>query len=543
MDPLVVVYRQRTNRLQAIRNSEQMALGCLAFYRSHPVEFIVDWIDTYDPRVIAEGKKPNMPFLLYERQKDMVNFIHSCIAERASGLIEKSRDMGATWTAAAYSIWAWLYVPGVSIGWGSRKAQLLDRLGDPSSIFEKMRLILSRLPVDFLPEGFDEKKHVMFTRFINPENGSTIIGESGDEIGRGGRTSFYFTDESAHYERPERVEAALSDNTVCRVDMSSVSGLGTPFARRRDAGVDWLPGNPMAHDRANVFILDWRHHPKKDDNWYEERKDKARKEGLLHIFAQEVDRDYSAALSNILIQRDWVRAAVDLHLKIPELLEGGHVAGLDVSDEGVDKNALAARKGMTLQHCEDWPYGNTGNTARKAVSDLEHSGMLPIDLCYDAVGVGAGVKSELNRLSSDGLLPRGFSFAPWNAGASPLNKDKRFDYEDFKGILIGDLYLNLKAQAWWELRYKLEHCWRVVHEAAEYPPDKLLSIDSATVDVVSLEKELCQVTSGQTSSRKQVIEKTPSGMRSPNKADAVVMCYWPTKASAYSQSLLAAMGR
>jgi hypothetical protein len=31
-----------------------------------------------------------------------------------------------------------------------------------------------------------------------------------------------------------------------------------------------------------------------------------------------------------------------------------------------------------------------------------------------------------------------------------------------------------------------------------------------------------------------VVDKTPEGTRSPNLADAVMMCYWPIKGSTYS---------
>ena len=50
-------------------------------------------------------------------------------------------------------------------------------------------------------------------RIVNPQTGASITGESGDNIGRGGRKLCYFKDESAWYERPEKIEAALADNT------------------------------------------------------------------------------------------------------------------------------------------------------------------------------------------------------------------------------------------------------------------------------------------------------------------------------------------
>ncbi|MDT9693866.1 hypothetical protein Q5762_37205, partial [Streptomyces sp. P9(2023)] len=82
------------------------------------------------------------------------------------------------------------------------------------------------MPDIWRPKGLKPKDHLTFMKCINLENGSTITGESGDNIGRGGRKSMYFKDESAHYERPEKIEAALGDNTNVQVDISSVNGLG-----------------------------------------------------------------------------------------------------------------------------------------------------------------------------------------------------------------------------------------------------------------------------------------------------------------------------
>jgi hypothetical protein len=46
-------------------------------------------------------------------------------------------------------------------------------------------------------KGFVEKVHDNYMRIINPDNGATITGEAGDNIGRGGRTTMYFLDEWA----------------------------------------------------------------------------------------------------------------------------------------------------------------------------------------------------------------------------------------------------------------------------------------------------------------------------------------------------------
>ena len=125
-----------------------------------------------------------------------------------------------------------------------------DRLGDVSSIFEKMRKIVERLPPCFKPDSFT----LPFMKFLNGENGATITGETGDNIGRGGRTAMYMKDEAAHYERPEKIEAALGDNTNVQVDISSVNGLGNVFHRRAESAVEWSPDSIPKPGEVRKFL-------------------------------------------------------------------------------------------------------------------------------------------------------------------------------------------------------------------------------------------------------------------------------------------------
>ena len=331
------VFGWRQRQLMMMRRDPMMKLGAYNYYREHKVEFILHWVDTYDPRNAGkEGKLARMPMIMFPRQEELVEFLEACINAETDGLIEKCRDMGATWVCCAVSIAMWLFVDGSSIGWGSRKEALVDKLGDPDSIFEKLRMILRYMPPDFLPENFNWRDHATFMRLINPVNGASITGEAGDNIGRGGRKLIYFKDESAHYERPERIEAALGDNTRVQIDISSVHGLGNMFHRRREAGVEWN-GGPAEKSATNVFIMDWRDHPEKDQKWYDARKRKAEREGQLNLFAQEVDRDYSAAVEGTIIPANFVESAIDAHIKLDlPPPEGKRIAGAGRCVTGVE---------------------------------------------------------------------------------------------------------------------------------------------------------------------------------------------------------------
>jgi len=467
---------------------------------------------------------------LFARQWELVDFLLDCLENQEAGLIEKSRDMGATWVCCALSVCLWLFKPGISVGWGSRKETLVDKIGDPDSIFEKMRMIIDYLPRWLWPQGFKQQDHLSYMKIINPENGATITGESGDNIGRGGRKAIYFKDESAWYERPERIEAALLSNTNVPIDISSVHGTASVFYRRKQAGEIWNKDKQIKLGITRIFIFDWRDHPAKNQDWYDKYRAKAEKEGLLHLFAQEVDRDSSASVERILIPAKWVKTAIDSHIKLGFNESGLTFAGLDVADEGGDKNAITIRKGSILKHISDWAEGDTTETANRAI---EKTITFKVnELQYDSIGVGAGIKGETNRLKKDGSLPEGLTIIPWNAASSPQYPDESIyeneddDYEETRQITNKDFFANLKAQAWWNLRSRFYKTYQAITKGTKYNSDELISIPSDLENRDELEMELSQPTYSH-SNGKIVVNKKPKGTKSPNKGDATVIAFFP----------------
>jgi len=518
---------RRQSMLNKLKNNPIHIFGAKEYYKTNPIEFINDWCITYDPRNAGSEIPPLMPFCTFKRQEDLINFFEDLIRDQESGLIEKSRDMGATWVCCAYSVWLFLFKAGSAVGWGSRKEQLVDRLGDPDSIFEKMRMIIRYLPKFFLPEGFNEKEHMSYMKIMNPETGASITGEAGDNIGRGGRKLIYFKDESAHYMRPEMIEASLGDNTNVQVDISSVNGTANVFYRKRHSGVIWEPGKQIKKGKNRILIMDWRDHPLKTQEWYDTRKEKQEAEGLGHIFAQEVDRDYSASITGVVIPAKWVRAAIDAHKILGFEAEGSIVAGLDVADEGIDSNAITILKGNIPIYLDFWPEGDTTQTAEKAVQICisEKVG----NLQYDCIGVGAGVKGEINRQKRDESFPVNLEVIAWDAGSSPLMPDEKVNPDDEDGMINKDFYENLKAQAWWQARLKFEKTYKMINGIRKYPVDELISIPSDLPHRHQLENELSQPTLKQSKRGKLMIDKKPEGSSSPNLADSFIQAQWPVE--------------
>ncbi len=512
------VFAQRLGRLRRLREDPAKVEILKAFYKINPAQFIADWAVTYDPRNLERGLPALIPFVLFPRQIEWLNWATNMWATSDSGLTEKSRDMGISWLAISLSCTLCLFNKGMAIGFGSRKEQYVDSIGSPKALFTKARIFMEHLPVEFRG-GWEVGKHAPFMRIVFPDAGSVITGEAGDNIGRGDRTSIYFVDEAAHLERPHLVDASLSATTNCRIDLSSVKGMDNPFAVKRHS---W-----PAH---RIFTFHWRQDPRKDEAWY------AKQCELLDpiIVAQEIDINYSASVSGVVIPNEWVQAAVDAHLKLDIEPSGKRIGGLDVADEGPDLNAFTGRHGILLEHCESW--SGKGSDIFKTIEqaydiciDNEYAGFR-----YDADGLGAGSKGDARVIEEK--RQQQLAITPFRGSGSvvdPEGKIPSFDGNvdrDKTERTNKDYFANAKAQAWWALRMRFLRTYRAVtqgHPVSD--PDELISISSKLPCLAKLTVELSQPTYDENGAGKLLINKQPEGSKSPNLADSVMIAFAPSE--------------
>lgn len=122
----------------------------IALCKRDPVHFINQWVYGHDPRESASY----VPFDLFPKQAEFVEWMIAREESRTSGLSEKSRDGGITTLGAAYGAHGLLFREGFRMGFGSQKLEYVDHLGDPKSIFEKIRFILRQLPEWMMPKGW-----------------------------------------------------------------------------------------------------------------------------------------------------------------------------------------------------------------------------------------------------------------------------------------------------------------------------------------------------------------------------------------------------
>lgn len=515
----LAVIKARAAHLQRMRANPKFRAACMMHYANNPADWMTDFMVTVDPR--ADLKI--MPFIMFPRQIELVNEMHRCLKDQESLLVDKTREMGASWTVIGFFVWGFFFIPNANFGLGSRKEDLVDRLADPSTLFEKVRTIIRWLPRDiFWPEGFNEKDHMPYMRVLNPGNGATIIGEGGQNIGRGGRYLAYVVDEEAFLQNQEATDSALGDATRVRISISTYNAMNDLFHRRRKAGLD-LPD--VEKGRLRIFVLDWRDHPAKTIEWYNLRRAKAEAEGTLHLFAREVDRDPTASQSNVLIPGLWVSAAIDAHIKLGFEPEGSRIAAMDVADGGGDVNSLAIRHGVVLTHLES-EGGEAGVIGRKYY--VKSIGAKCQQWRFEVNGVGAGARTgaqQVAELNPGKKLP---AIVAW----SPSHGVKRPAACIHTGKVGADVerrnrdhYLNGNVQDWDALRKRFNKTYRAVTLGEQFDPDELISLDSRMPLLAKLQAELSQPIYGENSAGKMTVDKQPPGSKSPNLADAVKICF------------------
>ena len=72
----VDVFGWRQRQVLMMRDNPDLAFGAMEYYAAHPVEFINHWCDTYDPRNAGTTVPPRMPFVLFTRQAELIEFLH-----------------------------------------------------------------------------------------------------------------------------------------------------------------------------------------------------------------------------------------------------------------------------------------------------------------------------------------------------------------------------------------------------------------------------------------------------------------------------------
>ena len=516
--------QRRLGLLDAANEDPSLRAIVLAHCKHDVATWCNDWVWTVDPR-----KNPSqMPFDLYPRQVDFLHWLTEQYENKEDAIAEKSRDTGFTWLCVVWALHRWLFYTGFKATFGSRKKTLVDELGNPDSIFEKMRLLLGALPWWMLPKKYLDNQ----LKLINRTNGSTITGEGGDNMGRGGRSSIYLMDEAAFVDRPDKVDAAVSNNSDCKIKISTPNGPGNAYARQRHSG------------NFPIFTMHWLDDPRK--NVWELRDEDGRvilvgqgrnaPIGALYpwyekmkrtldpvILAQEVDLDYNASLEGVAIPAAWVQAAIELHLRVELPQSGRLVAGFDIADGGSGMSVWIPRRGAMVLGVIDWKQGNTTQTAYKARELGREWGIHTLN--FDCLGPGTGVNGTLQSCDD---LP--FLLEPIAGGDACSNTY----WEQFGDRPADDIFVNYRAELWWLLRTRFERTYEYVHGIKDHPLEDLISIPNHGTLIGQLSQPLAIYNDSGKIKLEGKPEMARRGVKSPDYADALAYAFAPDRRKAFA---------
>jgi hypothetical protein len=462
------IFRERVERLKRIRDPKYDLAALELFYKDNPVDFIVDWGCTFDPRLIEIGLPATVPFILFPKQADYIRWLVDRWRNRQDGVTEKSRDAGASWLCIAFAVWMIRFHPGATVGFGSRKEEYVDNgEGDPKSLFWKARKFIELLPIELRP-----KVRCTHMQITNTENGASIVGEAGDNIGRGNRTSIYFVDEFAFVEHDNAVETALSQTSNCKQFVSTPNGVGNQFHKKRHSG------------KLQVFTMRWQDDPRKDKAWYEDQK--SRLDDPVKV-AQELDIDYNASSANAYITGRYVREACQRGPFDVQAI-GPIMVGVDCARFGDDKTVITFRQGRVLFKMVAFGKADTVDVAGRVADMCLELAERPAQIAVDVIGIGAGVVDQLRRHEKLGKL------------VVEVNSSLRLD--------DGENY-NLRARMWRDMRSWLKG-------VVSIPNDPELEVD-LTVLRYGYRDNLLLIESKELAKKRQV--------RSPDRADSLALTF------------------
>jgi len=211
----------------------------------------------------TEAKQPHNPFITWEIQDELLNTFEHCLKVGEDILIDKCRDMGASWICVLFLHWLWLFKPDSQLLEMSRTQDYVDQTGNMKALFQKHDYINAWLPGWMVPPGIRSgDKYRTKMHMLNMLNNSCIDGESTTEhAASGDRRLVTLLDEFAKVEHGQLMRSATRDASYIRIINSTPAGAGTEYSRWKHDGT------------IKVFVLPFEEHPEKGKGRYVHQKE------------------------------------------------------------------------------------------------------------------------------------------------------------------------------------------------------------------------------------------------------------------------------
>lgn len=213
-----------------------------------------------------ESDNPHMPFITWDIQDELFDNFIECLRKGQSAdiLVDKARDMGASWCCLIFIHWLWLFRQSKKFLEMSRTQDYVDKPGNHKALFQKHDYINEWLP-DWMrpPNCLPGQKHRTSMHMHNEVNGSTIDGESTTpHAGSGDRRLVCLLDEFSKVDNGSAMRSATRDVAIMRIVNSTPSTLpGSEYSKWKKSG------------QIKVFVMPWWDHPQKGAGRYVREKE------------------------------------------------------------------------------------------------------------------------------------------------------------------------------------------------------------------------------------------------------------------------------
>jgi len=200
----------------------------------------------------------HVPFITWEIQDDLCGRLEWHLENAKDILINKSRQMGASWICAMFMHWLWLFRPESQLLEMSRVEDYVDKPGNMKALFQKHDYVNNWLPEWMVPPDclYGQKNRTKM-HLKNVLNNNSLDGESTTKHAASGDVRLVgLLDEFAKVEHGRMMRSASRDACLMRIVNSTVAGPGTEYSKWKNDGT------------IIVFPLMWWEHPDKGKGRY-----------------------------------------------------------------------------------------------------------------------------------------------------------------------------------------------------------------------------------------------------------------------------------
>ncbi len=226
--------------------------------------FVLVFVNQYNPKPSGERTKEVGPFIPWDFQDKAVLSqdpaepgILWCMEHGEDLVIEKSRDMGASWLCLLVMLWLILFHKWKKFTLISKDADAVDKPGEKDSLMWKLDFVLSFIP-EWITGPMNRVKYLLESK----RTGSVISGyASKGTSGVGGRATAVFADEFSLIQEARQLYGNTKDVTNCRIFNGTHYGTAGMFFELCDS-------SSVIGSRIKKLQMHWSKHPDKGAGLY-----------------------------------------------------------------------------------------------------------------------------------------------------------------------------------------------------------------------------------------------------------------------------------